>query len=444
MADQGSNFNPLALAMLLVLAYLTWSLPRRFAVCPILTMICLMPLGQELDLFGLHFFFFRILLMIGALRIIIKGEARQMTWTQTDKIFIWWVVVSVVFGTMAKPSMDLLRSRLGDAYNALTGYFFVRCVVVDFEDVWISVRTLALLSLPVAALMVVENRTGHNLFSVFGGVPELTGIRDGHVRSQAAFRHPILAGTFGATLFPVFVGFWVCRINHRRLAVAASMAAIVIVVTASSSGSLIALIVALGGLALWKWRQHMRLIRWATVAAVLTLALVMKAPVWYLFDRLSGIFGGGGWHRSYLIDQTVKHFDEWWLFGTTYTAHWGPGGEVIAADPNNMDITNHYVAEGVKGGVLRLGLFLLLIVKCFKSVGRQLRVEESNPRAGFLVWALGVALFAHCVAFFSITYFDQTILMWYWLLAVITGVACMRIEPTSSIDAASAFEVRPG
>ena len=197
--------------MLLGMAYLIWSLPRRFAVCPLLIMTCLMPLGQELVLFGLHLFLFRLLLLVGALRVLCRGEARQLVWTQTDKIFIWWVVVSIVFGTMAKPSIDLFKSRLGEAYNAVGCFFFVRCVVVDLDDVWISVRTLALLCLPVAALMLFENRTGHNLFSIFGGVPELTQIRGGHMRSQAAFRHPILAGTFGATLFPVFVGLWVLR-----------------------------------------------------------------------------------------------------------------------------------------------------------------------------------------------------------------------------------------
>ena len=46
MEDQlqdGSNFNLLALAVLVMLGYLTWSLPRRYAICPLLIMTCLMP-----------------------------------------------------------------------------------------------------------------------------------------------------------------------------------------------------------------------------------------------------------------------------------------------------------------------------------------------------------------------------------------------------------------
>jgi hypothetical protein len=270
--------------------------------------------------------------------------------------------------------------------------------------------------------------TAHNLLAVFGGVPSLSSFREGHVRSQGAFRHSILAGTFGATQVPLFVALWFCRPKYRRLALAATISGLIIVITANTSGGLLALLAGFGGLLFWRWRGYMRLVRWGTVITIFGLALVMKAPVWYLLARVSDVSGGGGWHRAWVIDQAVKHFNEWWLFGTTYTAHWGPGGEVIAADPNMMDITNQYVLEGVKGGVLKLALFLTIIVQCFKGVGRQLRAEWLEPQARLLIWALGVSLFTHCVGFFSICYFDQIIFVWYWLLAAITTVASTANE----------------
>ena len=76
-----SNVSPMALIGLLVAGYLIWSLPRRLAVCPILAMVCLMPLGQELVIFGLHFYLFRVLLLIGVLRVVSKREARQVVMT---------------------------------------------------------------------------------------------------------------------------------------------------------------------------------------------------------------------------------------------------------------------------------------------------------------------------------------------------------------------------
>jgi len=386
-----------------------------------------MPLGQELVVLGLHFHLFRVLLLVGAIRVIVKGEAARLVLTRTDKLLAWWAVVTALFGTMAKPSMNLFIARSGDVYNAIGCYFFVRCVIVDFEDIVTSVRTLAWLSLAVAVLMVVEKTTAHNLLSVFGGVPPITFVREGHLRCQGAFRHPILAGTFGATQFPLFVALWFYRPRYRRLAVAAVISSLLIVIAASSSGALMALFAGMVGLTLWKCRRYMRLIRWGVVVTILGLALVMKAPIWYLFARLSDVTGGTGWHRAWLIDQTIAHFDEWWLFGTTYTAHWGPAGEVIAADPNMMDITNHYVMEGVKGGLLKLVLFVAVIVGCFKTIGRRIRVAAARAPARFFVWAMGASLFGHCLSFMSILYFDQSIVIWYWLLAVISSLGCLPL-----------------
>jgi hypothetical protein len=415
-------FNPLALGLLLILTWLTWTLPRRFAICPLLVMICLMPLGQQLVIAGLHFFLFRVLLLVGLLRIMAKGELRQLVTTRTDRFFIWWVVLSIILGTLTKPSLDMFRNRLGDAYNAIAGYFFVRSVVVEYEDVWVCVRTFAWLSLPVAALMAIEKLTHQNLLYVFGGVQRLIEVREGHLRCQAAFRHPILAGTFGASLIPLLAALWLQKGRNRLLATASILASMLIVVAASSSGALMAFFVAVGSLPMWKWRGHMRLIRRGTVVAVFILALVMHAPIWYVLMRLGDVTGGTGYHRARLIDQAIAHFNEWWLCGTTYTAHWAPYGEVLPDEPNMMDITNHYIMEGVKGGILKLVLFTIIIIQSFKSVGRQLRDHNLDPPTAFLVWALGASLFAHCLSFISITYFDQTILVYYWLLAVISGL----------------------
>src|SRR5262249_51475474 len=142
-AANQSDVTPVALLAVLVMASLIWALPRRFAVCPLLVMVCLMPLGQQLVLFGLHFYLFRLLLLVGAARVMARHEAAAVKWTGADRLFIWWVLVSVIFGTMSKLTPEHFVNRLGDAYNALGCYFFIRCVIVDFEDTVIAVRTLA-------------------------------------------------------------------------------------------------------------------------------------------------------------------------------------------------------------------------------------------------------------------------------------------------------------
>ena len=148
----------------------------------------------------------------------------------------------------------------------------------------------------------------------------------------------------------------------------------------------------------------MRLFWWGVVLALALLAALLKAPVWYIIARVSEVAGGTGWYRSCLIEQAIKHLDEWWLVGSTSRAHWAPAGEVVPADHNNTDSINHYVADGLGGGVFKLVLFVAVIVASLKITGRRARQPTKTlPKPlGIFTWSFGVSLFAHCTLLLSV------------------------------------------
>ncbi len=414
----------LGLCFLLTMAILTWRLGSRHAAIPLLITVCYMPTGQEFNIGGLDFQFFRVLLVIGWFRAWVRRETWALKFNKLDWVFLWWAVVTLVLGTLANPTTERFINRGGEVFNAVGAYYLFRCWIKDLDNLIRLLRFLAVMIVPLAVSMIVEKFTTHNIFSVFGGVPEITGIRDGRLRCQGAFRHPILAGTYGATMFPMFVGLWFVEERQRLRAALGAVSGIVVSIAAASSGALLAMLSAFFALALWRARYQMRWLRRGLLLGILAVAFVMKAPVWYIFDRISSITGGTGWYRSYIIDQAISHFDEWWLVGSTYTAHWAPGGEVVVGDRNNMDIIDHYVAEGLGGGLLKLGLFVTLILMCFRTVGRwSCRPSLPSSPVQLLIWSVGACLFAHCVSFLSVSYFDQIIIMWYWLLAVFSMLA---------------------
>jgi hypothetical protein len=426
-AQDAANLTPLGLLFIAVMGILTFTFPRRFAVMPLLITTAYMPLGQQFVIAGLHFQFFRVLLLLGICRVLSKNEGADMFLTPLDRTFIWWGFAGILLGTFAKFGWDRFVNRTGECFNAFAAYFLFRCWIRSLEDVIKTVEVLALLIVPMALSMLVEKFTGRNIFYVLGGVPEFTAIREGKLRCQAAFRHPILAGTYGATLFPLFVGLWFQRRVKRWIPIAGIGASLIVAMAASSSGALLAAIAAVIGTALWVIRCKMRLVRWGIVLTIVGLAMVMKAPVWYLIARMSDLTGGTGWHRSNLIDQAIMHFDEWWLVGSTVTKHWAPNGEVFKSDPDNMDITNNYIAEGLGGGVVRLGLFITMIVFAFKFVGRWTKDRDAALYSRrMFVWSMGVCLLGHCVSFVSIAYFDQIVVMWYWILAAISMLCLLR------------------
>jgi hypothetical protein len=73
----------------------------------------------------------------------------------------------------------------------------------------------------------------------------------------------------------------------------------------------------------------------------------------------------------------VAHFNEWWLLGTDYTAHWMPTG--LDINPDSADITNQFIAEGVQGGLLTMALFIVLLVQAFRTLGKGLVLMEDQP-----------------------------------------------------------------
>jgi hypothetical protein len=181
---------------------------------------------------------------------------------------------------------------------------------------------------------------------------------------------------------------------------------------------------------LWPIRTNMQAFRRGLVALLVLLAMVMKAPIWYLLARMSAVTGGTGWHRSYLIDMAVRNLEHWWLIGLPVreTARWMP---YVVAATGGADITNQFIAFGLQGGILAVAIFIFLLYLAFSNLGRALAfVRVSRQLSGLepILWSLGVALTAHIMNWLGITYFDQFNMMWFLHLAALASLCefCLR------------------
>lgn len=416
-----TTINALGLSITFIFGLATVVLSRKYAFVPFLVIGVTVTLGQILYVAGLHFSIMRIMVIFGIVRVILRGEFRGLRINEIDKALIFYAVANVFFFTLREGTSEAFINRLGFAYNALGIYFVFRFTVRNEEDIRRVFKAMALLVLPLAAMMLLEKATGRNLYSFFGGVPEYTVVRDGHLRCQGPFRHAILAGTFGAVTIPLFAGLWLS--GRERVKTALATAAATFVVYASASGGpVLSFAAAWIGLASWKIRANMHAVRWGILAAVMGLHLVMKSSVWYLIGRASEIVGGTGWHRSELINQFLSRWEEWWLAGTSETAHWMPYTLRLY---HKADITNHFIAQGVDGGIVTLLVFIALVAYAFRRVGLVLREKLkacAQPSEAFWLWGLGASLFTHVVSFFGVSYFDQMVIYWYSLLAMIASL----------------------
>jgi hypothetical protein len=151
----------------------------------------------------------------------------------------------------------------------------------------------------------------------------------------------------------------------------------------------------------------------------------MKNPVWHLITRIDLSGGSSSWHRFMLVDQCIRHFGDWWLMGVKDTSAWGW---------DMWDTANQYVGTCDNSGLLPFLLFVAILVYGFKFLGRARRTmdkdkaKNNDKTPALFLWALGSALFANVVAFFGISYFDQTIVMWYGLLAMISAAVALPVQ----------------
>lgn len=417
-----------ALCLFVVCSVLMLSLPRKHVIMPFLVAVILIPLGDQIVVGGVHFMLLRCLLLVGWARmtwrtVLTRRDPFPGPLNSLDKTLIAWALSNAITFTILWGAFQAFVNRLGFLYTAFGAYFLLRYLIRDRDDIVRTVETLAMICAVLAAFMLREHFTGHNSFSVLGGVPEISEVRYGKVRAHGPFIHPIIAGTFGAMLLPLFVAVWSGRKGHRTLGTLGLVSSPLIAFASTSSTPLMTILAGTFALCLWPFRKSMRAVRWGLVLALVALEIVMKADVWFLIARVSALMGGTGWQRAELIDNFVRRFGDWWMVGTRSNANWGA---------DMWDSINGYVNAGLEGGLVTFLLYIAVFVSAYRTIGLARRSAEGDRKREWLIWALGAALFANTVAFFGITYFDQSAIVWYALLSMMSVASILATEPQSA------------
>ncbi len=427
--------HPIVIVATLLAALGVLFLPRKTAFLPAVVVSFLTPFGQQLLVGGFHLLVMRIIILTGLVRLIlIKTSSGARLFSNgvqpLDKLFFSWAVFHAATFILLFMDTGAVIYEIAFLLDACGGYLLARYFVQDRDDVFRITKILVFVASALAVCMTYEYLNRVNVFSYINSSTIVPWVRDGRVRAQGIFANSITAGVFGGTLFPLF--FWLWKGGKAKLLGILGLAASsVIAVTSMASTGVMAYLA--GILALWLWpaRKYMRPLRWGIVLTVLGLALVMKAPVWFIIARVDFI-GGHGWDRAALIDAAVKHFSDWWLLGTKNNASWGA---------DTWDACNQFVYEATSGGLATFILFIGILSRAFGMIGRARKRSVGSRRQEWFFWCLGAALYANVMGFWGIDYFDVIRAWWYIFLAMIPAAtafvqasAAERPQPVSISD----------
>lgn len=409
-----SVVHPFALIILFIMSvFLLRSKPTYYLI-PFLIIGVFLTHMQRIVIGSLDFSMLRLILIAGGLKAVLKNDINRFKYHSMDYFIILYVLVSSIAYVALRQTSSAMVNRLGFAFEILLAYFLIRLYIVSLNQIIVFVRILSIVFAVVALFMTIEQLTQYNLFSLFGGVSEITGIREGRIRAQGAFSHPILAGTFGASFMPLFWGLWsIGDKRDRYFSILGIICSLIITWASSSSGPVLTLLAGIFAIVFFKYRQYTKLAKTGTIFMLLGLDIVMKAPVWHLISRIDIVGGSTGYQRYALIDKAIKYFPDWAVFGIRSTGHWGWGLN---------DITNMFIFQGINGGVGALIFFVLIIHAGFNTVIQAMNEVQDNIKVQNMYWAWGSVLFAHCVSFFGVSYFGQMFYFWNLTLGVI---ACL-------------------
>ena len=423
--------SPFVLILVLLVGVVILIRLRGRIIAPFVAASILVPMDQVLVIGGLHFPILRVLVLFGIARLVkdkISSKCRIFSGgiNGIDVAVILFTLFTALAGVLLFQEMGALIFQLGAIYTTFGLYFFLRFLIRDKEDVLTMIRALVYVATFIAVIMTWEFITGHNPYAWLGGARssfyENLMARDDRFRASGCFGHPILAGTFGAILLPLFVLLWREGKKNRTIATIGIIAATVITLTSNSSTPILAFAAGVLALGMWLLRRQMRLLRWGIALTIVSLHLVMKAPVWHLISRIDVSGGSSSYHRYMLVDQCIRHFGDWWLMGVKSTADWGW---------DMWDTANQYVGICDSSGLVPFLLFLAILVYGFKYLGTA-RKRAENRKEQIFLWSLGSALFANVVAFFGISYWDQTQVVWFGLLAAISAAVAIRRQSSKA------------
>jgi len=404
--------NLLAVTFTIIMCIVVMNARREYIIIPLLMTACFITQAQRIMILDVGFPMLRILIIFGFIRFYLRSEWSTLTFNAIDKLMIYYMVIQTITHTILLSTVGAFVFMLGVTIDILGTYFFVRVVIQDFTDYDRIIKTIVLLSIPIALFMLYERASGgYNIFSIFGGVPEISPIREGKLRAQGAFSHSILAGTFGASLLPLSWGLR--QRNYRIIPIAGIATSLVIIIASSSSGPVMTFLFGLLGIFLWFFRKNTKAIRNIFLLSLILMHIFMKAPIWHLISRVDVVGGSTGYHRYRLIDAAIHNFSGWFVFGIKNTEVWGRG---------LWDITNQYILEGASGGIIPMILFIVIMGYCFKTIGSSRAKLGDRLDLQKYVWSLGALLFAYTFTFLSVSFFGQMVFFYYLFIAMISSL----------------------
>jgi hypothetical protein len=396
------GFTGLCLSLLGLLA-----LPRKQAIIPVIILLCFVPSAQRITVATVDFQFMRILGIFGLIRILARAEYKGVRWKLPDLVMVIFVALPLLT-VFPRGVAGSFMNMAGQGLDFFSMYVIGRCLVYNRAAWGNFASAMFIIGIPVMVAFTIEKATSRNFFSLFGGVPEITAVREGKLRAQGAFAHPILAGVWWAAMAPIFFSMYFAHPNHslgRIIAWIGVPMSVTLALLTASSTPVGGCVIGIGLWLIFPFRKQIIQLRWYIGLGLVALHFISSSGLHgLLLTKFTFVSGSTGWHRYRLIDAALQRIPDWFLFGTRSTYSWGWGLD---------DVTCQYIAAAVSGGILVLSSLIYLLISSARSAYSisQARNDPKERWRDWLAWGLVSSIAVHAICFVAVTYFGQAVFL---------------------------------
>lgn len=351
----------------------------------------------------------------------------KFTWNRLDTLVTLSMVVYVgaYLITQVNPVAKTLEGRAGFVMDTWCAYLAARFIITDRSKLISIIKCISIALIPLAILGIIESVTGWQPYAPlwrfspwFRGGPVVSEGRFGFARAIGPFSHAILFGGGFAMFLPLIYWLRKEKGDWRNLAYIIFGIAFLGALSSMSSGPWVMVIVVLFCLFMESHKKFIKPMFVFFVLWCILIGIASNRPFYHVIASWANPLGGASWHRAKLIDLAIEHFDEWWMVGYgDKDPGWGP-----QLGMGITDVTNEYILNGVRYGILGVIALCAVLAKSFRGLIATYR-RHTQPAMKSLCWAFGCLLFSITVAWMSVSFFGQLSTLVYCSIGMIGSLS---------------------
>ena len=416
------------LIIALILSVLVIALRPKYALVTYIVGLLWYPSFLAVSIGTIDILVGRFVVAVLLLRCLFDDRIRsKFTWCRLDTLVTLSMVVYVgaYFITQVDSLSVTIEGRGGFLMDTWCAYLAARLIVTDRTKLISIIKCISIALVPLAILGVIESVTGWQPFAAlrrfspwFAGGGFVSEGRWGLARAVGPFSHAILFGGVFAMFLPLIYYLRHEKGDWRSLAYVILVIALLGALSSMSSGPWVMVIVVIFCLVMERHKKFLKPLFILLVFSCISIAIASNRPFYHVLASWANPLGGAGWHRARLIDVAIMKFDEWWLVG--YGDNDPGWGQYFGMGVS--DITNEYILNGVRYGILGIIALCAVLAKAFRGLISTYR-RMTHPAMKSLCWAFGSLLFSVTIAWMSVSFFGQLSTLVYCSIGMI-GSLC--------------------